>query len=223
MTEKTLTQSIARNSLGLGLFAILTVGLIASTFVLTEDRIAEQLRAFEARSLIEILPEDTHDNVLIDSRIAIEPESLLKNITTKDAFVAYKNRQPVAVILPATAPDGYSGRIELLVGVNADGSLAGVRVTNHKETPGLGDKIDTKVTDWVLGFSGKSLKNPKAKGWFVKKDGGEFDQFTGATVTPRAVVAAVYRTLQYFDANKETLFSGKDAYQENTIKESDNG
>ena len=98
-----------------------------------------------------------------------------------------------------------AGRIELLVGIDRNGVLAGVRAITHKETPGLGDKINTNVSDWIFGFAGKSLNNPDASGWKVKKDGGEFDQFTGASVTPRAVVAAVYRALQYFQENRHLL------------------
>ena len=222
MTESTLVKSIARNSLGLGLFAILTVGLIATTYVFTENRIVSQIRAFEARALTEILPLDTHDNVLLDTRVTIQPEALLSNATEKDAFVAFQGNQPVAVILPTTAPDGYSGRIELLVGIHADGTLAGVRAVNHKETPGLGDKINTNVTDWILGFTGKSLENPKPNRWQVRKDGGDFDQFAGATVTPRAVVASVYRTLNYFAEHKDALFKqGADVL--NNKEQEDNG
>lgn len=214
-TKQTLVKSIARNSLGLGLFAILTVGLISSTYVFTEDRIADQIRAFEARALTEILPLNTHDNSLLDTRISLQPEPLLANATEKTAWVAFRGKQPVAVILPATAPDGYSGRIELLVGIYADGTLAGVRAVNHKETPGLGDKINTHVTDWILVFTGKSLDNPKPARWAVRKDGGDFDQFAGATVTPRAVVASVYRTLNYFAGHKDALFKqGAQAMQD---------
>lgn len=222
MSESTLVKSIARNSLGLGLFAILTVGLISTTYVFTEERIASQIRAFEARALTEILPANSHDNSLLDTRVTIQPETLLANATEKDAFVAFQGNLPVAVILPATAPDGYSGRIELLIGINADGSLAGVRAVNHRETPGLGDKINTNVTDWILGFTGKSLDNPKPSRWAVRKDGGDFDQFAGATVTPRAVVASVYRTLNYFAEHKEALFrQGEHALK--ATKEQNNG
>lgn len=221
LSPNLLLQSIARNSLGLGLFAVLTVGLIATTYVFTEDRIAAQVRAFEERALTEILPLASHDNSLLDTRVTIQPEEQLANTTKKDAFVAFRDNRPVAVILPATAPDGYSGRIELLVGINADGTLAGVRAVNHKETPGLGDKINTSVTDWILGFTGKSLTNPEPARWGVRKDGGAFDQFAGATVTPRAVVASVYRTLNYFAEHKESLFKqGKQALK---MKGQDNG
>jgi electron transport complex protein RnfG len=219
----TLGKSITRNSLTLGLFAVLTVGLIALTYVFTEERIALQIREFEARALKEILPDDTHDNSILDTRVVIPPNDELATTTNKDAFIAFKNGKPVAAILPAVAPDGYAGRIDLLVGIYADGTLAGVRAIKHKETPGLGDKIDTKVSSWILQFQGKSLDTPKAKGWGVKKDGGEFDQFTGATITPRAVVASVYRTLNYFDSHKEELFKKGETVMNALNKEPDNG
>ncbi len=200
-----LLQSIFHNSLGLGLFAVFTVGLISVTWIMTQERIETQVRAYEAKALMEILPADTHDNVLVDSKIVLEPSRLLSSQDQREAYIALNDGEVSAVILPVTAPDGYSGRIELLVGINRNGTLAGVRAITHKETPGLGDKINTNVTDWILGFAGKSLSNPAAQGWNVKKDGGEFDQFTGATITPRAVVAAVYRALQYFEANRNLL------------------
>ena len=213
-----LVRSITRNSLSLGLFSVLTVGLISLTYVLTGERIAEQVRTYEAKALMEILPENTHDNVLLDTTINLQPSKLLSTQRERKAFVAFKQNEPVAVILPAIAPNGYNGRIELLVGINNDGTLAGVRVVTHKETPGLGDKIDTKVTNWILTFTGKSITNPSAKGWAVKKDGGQFDQFTGATITPRAVVAAVYRALEYFKVNRDHLLN-KDLLKKAQLQE----
>jgi len=115
------------------------------------------------------------------------------------------------VILQAIAPDGYSGAIHLLVGIHADGRVAGVRVIGHRETPGLGDKIELAKSPWIRSFEGKSLTNPAADGWAVKKDRGEFDQFAGATITPRAVVGAVHRALQYFDAHKAELLAAEGA------------
>lgn len=202
LPRTTVRQSIIRSSIGLGLFAVVTVGLISLTWVMTRERIETQVRAYEAKALMEILPAGTHDNVLVDAKIRLEPARLLD---PREAYVALRDGAVSAVILPVTAPDGYSGRIELLVGINRDGTLAGVRAITHKETPGLGDKINTNVSDWILGFAGKSLANPSASGWAVKKDGGEFDQFTGATITPRAVVAAVHRALQYFAEHRNIL------------------
>lgn len=208
-----LIKSVTRNSLTLGLFAMFTVGLISTTYVFTKERIAEQVRAYEARALMEILPPYTHDNVLVDSKIALAPSVRLSTQEKREAYIAVKDDQPVAVILPAVAPDGYNGRIELLVGINVDGTIAGVRAITHKETPGLGDKINTNVTEWIYSFNGKSLTNPSPARWAVRKDGGEFDQFAGATITPRAVVNAVYRTLEYFKANKNTLISLNDSQE----------
>ena len=207
MKNTDLLKSVTRNSLSLGLFAMFTVGLISLTYVFTQERIADQVRAYEARALMEILPAGTHDNVLLDSTINLVPSVQLGIQREQQAYVAYKNNEAVAVILPVTAPDGYNGRIEMLVGINSDGTIAGVRAITHKETPGLGDKINTNVTDWILDFNGKSLNNPSPSNWAVHKDGGEFDQFAGATITPRAVVAAVYRALEYFKANKKHLLA----------------
>ena len=126
----------------------------------------------------------------------------------EEAFTVYlakKNNVVSALIFPVTATDGYSGIIKLLVGINIDGTLAGVRVVSHKETPGLGDAIEIQRSDWILSFNNKSLDNPTGKGWAVKRDGGVFDQFTGATITPRAVVKAVHLSLIYFDRHKKDL------------------
>jgi electron transport complex protein RnfG len=109
------------------------------------------------------------------------------------------------VILPLETAQGYSGTIRLLVGIDATGAVTGVRVLAHAETPGLGDKVDVRVSDWILGFNGRSLQNPDTSGWRVRKDGGDFDQFVGATITPRAVVGAVHDALQFFAANRDAL------------------
>ena len=207
MKNTDLLKSVTRNSLSLGLFAMFTVGLISLTYVLTKDRIDDQIRAYEARALMEILPPETHDNVLLDTRINLQPSIQLGTQREREAYVAFKNGEAVAVIMPVIAPDGYNGRIEMLVGINRDGTIAGVRAITHRETPGLGDKINTNVTDWILDFNGKSLINPSQSNWAVRKDGGEFDQFAGATITPRAVVASVYRALEYFKANKKHLLA----------------
>jgi electron transport complex protein RnfG len=122
-------------------------------------------------------------------------------------YRAYRNGRPVAVLGTPVAPDGYSGSIRLLIGLYADGTLAGVRVLAHRETPGLGDFIEASRSDWILGFAGKSLHDPTASGWAVRKDGGVFDQFTGATITPRAVVKAVHRFLIYYEQQRERLFT----------------
>jgi electron transport complex protein RnfG len=112
----------------------------------------------------------------------------------------------MAAIFNSIAPNGYSGKIHLLVGVFADGSVAGVRAVKHSETPGLGDAIETQKSDWIFSFNDRSLSSPVPSNWLVKKDGGDFDQFTGATITPRAIVLAVKNTLLYYQQNADSIF-----------------
>lgn len=204
-----LRESITRNSLLLALFAVCTTLLISGTYLLTKDRISEQKRIAEEKALLEIVPRDRHDNSMLDDIIIVGPEAAgLGLAEDRRIYIARSGEDVVAAIIPVTAPDGYTGNIELIVGVNADGSIAGVRTLSHKETPGLGDKVDARKSDWIFSFNGRSLENPELPGWAVKKDKGVFDQFTGATITPRAVVAATLRALQYAQANSKSLFAG---------------
>lgn len=203
---QTLGQAIRRAAIGLGLFAVLTAGLIALTQSLTAERIAEQIRRAEAQALFEIIPESTHDNDLLSDTLARDASTELGHTKPFQIWRARKDGRIHGIILPVTAPDGYSGNIDLLIGVAADGQVLGVRVVTHRETPGLGDKIETRKSDWVLDFEGRTLINPDGTGWNVRKQGGEFDQFTGATITPRAVIRAVYRTLTYVNTHADVLF-----------------
>jgi len=201
-----ISRSMLKNSLVLGAFAVLTVGLVAIVQLGTAARIEAAQHEAKAQALAQILPAGSYDNHLLDhSRPVSDP--LLGNKGSTPAYLATLKGEPAAVILQATAPDGYSGSVKLLVGILADGRLAGVRVIGHKETPGLGDKIELAKSPWINGFVGQSLSAPNEAGWAVKKDGGQFDQFAGATITPRAVVKAVHKALQYFDANRATLLA----------------
>jgi electron transport complex protein RnfG len=198
--------SIARNSILLGLFAILTTTIIAGTYLGTRERIAEEQRKAAERALLEIVPAGRHNNSMLDDTIAVDASAAGLGLAGEEQiFVARLDDEIVAVIVPAIAPDGYSGEIKLIIGINRDGTVAGVRALTHRETPGLGDKVDLKKSDWVLGFNGKSLQNPQPDRWGVKRDKGDFDQFTGATITPRAVTAAVKRTLEYYDQHRREL------------------
>ncbi len=200
-------QAISRNSLLLGLFAVVTTGVIAATQLGTKDRIAEQIRAAREKALLEIVPASRHNNAMLDTTLPIADADLLNLNAEQRIFIAQQDGIAVAFVFPSVAPDGYSGAIELLVGINADGSIAGMRVVQHEETPGLGDKVDLKKSDWVLGFNGRSLSDPPPGQWKVKKDKGVFDQFTGATITPRAVTKAVYQTLEYYRLHQEELLA----------------
>ena len=199
--------AISRSALFLGIFAALAAALIAWTWNTTKADIERSVRAAEARQLLEIFPASTHNNSLIDDRFTLQPDTpLLELRRERSGYTVRRNDDVVGVILPATARDGYTGDIELLVGVTADGTVAGARVVSHKETPGLGDGIDIRKSPWILNFEGRSLISPAQPDWGVKKDGGAFDQFTGATVTPRAVVAAIRRTLEYQTLHRAQLF-----------------
>lgn len=201
-----ISRSMLKNALVLGLFAIATVGSVAILQQATAERIAKAEREAQVRALSEILPQGSYDNHLLDNSLELH-DPLLGSKSPQTAYIALKDGQPSAIILRATAPDGYSGAIHLLIGIQANGQLAGVRVLSHKETPGLGDKIELAKSVWIRSFDGKSLSNPSEEGWAVKKDRGEFDQFAGATITPRAVVKAVHKALQFFDANRQQLFA----------------
>jgi len=202
-----LSQSIRFNSMVLGLFALVTALLLASTYLGTRDTIAAAERAAAQKTLLEIFPDDQHDNNLLDDTLPI-PGSYLKTLglgKPADIHVVRKGGEVTGFILPAVAPEGYSGDIRLIVGIRVDGSLAGVRVTGHNETPGLGDKVELRKHPWILSFNDRGLGNPPREQWEVQKDGGVFDQFTGATITPRAVVRKVRDTLQFYREHGDEL------------------
>lgn len=136
-------------------------------------------------------------------------------------YRVYAGDEPVAALFVVSARDGYAGPIRLLVGIAMDGAITGVRVLEHRETPGLGDRIETTKSDWVLQFDGHSLRDPEPARWALKGDGGDFDQLTGASVTPRAIVNAVKETLTYFDANRVAVFAAQAANEDSTSQETE--
>ena len=179
----------------LGLFALVGVVLLVAVQWLTKDQIAENARQMKLKRLHEIVLAADYDNDLLASAETL-PLAIEGLSNTAKKYTATKTGQPIADVYEVTSLQGYSGPISLVIGINADNTLRGVRVISHKETPGLGDKIETNKADWILQFAGKSLLNPSVNRWKVRKDGGDFDQFTGATITPRAVVNAVRETLE---------------------------
>jgi len=199
--------SIGLSGSVLAVFAAITSVAIGWTYLATKDQIDMEVRRAEARQLLEIFPPETHDNDIVDDGFELIADTPLLGIReARQGYRVRQNDRVIGVILPATARDGYSGDIRALVGVRDDGTVAGVRVVAHRETPGLGDKVDLRKSDWILGFDNRSLSQPDLSGWNVEKDGGVFDQFTGATVTPRAVILATRRALEYARLNAETLF-----------------
>src|SRR5690606_30590926 len=162
-----LGRSIRQNSTILGIFALATAGVIALIDPATPSRIADAQYRAPQKALLEIVPADRHNNDLLGDTITLDSVQLeaLGIKTDETGYLARMDGIPVAVILPSVAPDGYSGDIRMIVGVNRDGTVAGVRVLNHRETPGLGDKLELAKSSWILGFDGKSLGNPELDRW----------------------------------------------------------
>ncbi|WP_151703368.1 electron transport complex subunit RsxG [Nitrincola alkalilacustris] len=197
--------SMRRSTLGIALFAAVTAGVIAVTQVMTRERISQNQQEHQARALYEILPRELDDQLHRQSILISAPElGFAEPITV---YQSIQNNEVEAVILPAIAPDGYSGDIRMLVGIWRDGRVAGVRVLEHKETPGLGDKVELAKSNWILSFDDKAMDSSNDPRWRVRKDGGDFDQFTGATITPRAVVRAVARTVQFYESRRPELLT----------------
>ena len=200
------TVPILIAGLVLGAFAVVGVALVAVTHAATAERIAINDRMTMLKKLEAIVPAGSIGNDPIADRIEVQSQELLGAAST-NVYRVRKDGEPVAVVLNPIVPDGYAGPIKLLVAVMKDGTLGGVRVVSHHETPGLGDKIEEQRSDWVLGFTGKSLSNPTEDKWKVKRDGGVYDQFTGATISPRSIVKAVANTLRFVQARGDGLYT----------------
>jgi len=200
-------KQVAVTALLLMLFAIIGAALVGLTHNSTFNKIKINERRTLLRTLNTILPADKYDNDLLADSFMAPPDVLLGTTESSIVYRARKQGEPVAIILSPIANNGYNGPIHLLVGIYQDATVAGVRVVKHRETPGLGDAIEASRSDWILGFQNKSLSEPVNKQWKVKRDGGEFDQFTGATITPRAVVKSVHSALLYFNEFRDKLFS----------------
>jgi len=205
-------EKILRSSILLMLFALVGTGILSLTNELTRGRIAQNEIDEVLRNLHAIISPDMHDNNIFSDTIHIRHTTLSGTEKPIVVYRARKQGKPVAAVFSSIAPNGYNGTIKLLIGIHYNGQLTGVRVLSHHETPGLGDAIEAERSAWIFGFNQKSLQNPDEKHWKVKKDGGVFDQFTGATITPRAIVKAVKNTLLYFRQHRDKVFSstGKD-------------
>jgi electron transport complex protein RnfG len=188
----------------LGVFCLGFGALLAVTNSITEKDIAARALEDKLNSLSQVIPDSIHDNNLVKDSIT------MKNDRDKEITVYRATKEgKVTGLAYEIYGSGYAGEIKLMLGVDAQGKVLGVRVLAHKETPGLGDKIDVKKTDWILHFTDLSLGNPPLEKWKVKKDGGQFDQFAGATITPRGVVRAIKEGLEFFDAHKAQMLGGQ--------------
>ena len=197
---------IQKNAQILAIFAVVCTAIVGVVNLLTKDRIAKQEQYQLLSTLNTMIAPERYNNNMYDDCGILQDADFTQGLVQK-VYPAKLDNQPVAAAITTTAPDGYNGNIHLLVAINKDGTVSGVRVLKHQETPGLGDKIEERKSDWVYDFTDKQVTNDSDSRWAVAKDGGMFDQFTGATITPRAVVKAVKKTVIYFNNNKDILFN----------------
>ena len=203
--RRTMAKASFLTAMNLLVFTVIGTAILAVTYSQTHDRIAQSELAEKLKLISQLVPQTEFDNDIVHDTQNIAPDPLLGTDKPTLAYRARRAGQPVAVVLEAIAPDGYSGKINLIIAIHPDGTVGGVRVVAHKETPGLGDYIDITHSNWIKGFDGKSAG--KDGDWKVKKDGGQFDYMAGATITPRAVVKAVHHALQYYAKNQAALFA----------------
>lgn len=204
--ELNLKQTMLRAAGLLSIFVVISVSALMLVSFNTEEKIEQANRLALLATINQVMPTDKYDNDLVADQIQISNREFLGSKRSKTIYRARLNGQPAGLVIEATAPNGYSGDINLLIGVLANGEVSGVRVLDHKETPGLGDKIELRKDDWILSFNGKKLTSDNRKKWAVKRDFGEFDQFTGATITPRAVVGAVRTVLDFVAQEGDKLY-----------------
>ena len=193
-------------ALSLLFFALIGTALLALTYQLTLEPIARSEESEKLKLIAQIARASDYDNDIMKDTRQLAADELLGNDHTTVAYIGRLKEQPSIAVIQAAAPDGYGGRIRLMVAIHSDGRIGGVRVISHKETPGLGDYIEIAKNKWITIFNGTSLNGIKDSDWKVKKDGGAFDYMAGATITPRAVVKAVHKVLQYYAQHRDALF-----------------
>jgi electron transport complex protein RnfG len=186
----------------LSLVTLLTSGLLMVSENLTHEKIAEQKQQMILNGLKQLIPASLHDNELLTSKKELYEPTLLGHRKPQLIYIGKQQGKLSVVALPVTTRTGYAGDIDLLVGIKANGEITSVKILEQHETPGLGDLIEENKSNWLQQFPNKNLSAENDKSWFVKRDGGQFDQITGATITPRAVVKAIKMALQYFNAHK---------------------
>ncbi|MHB1332904.1 MAG: electron transport complex subunit RsxG [Sulfuriferula sp.] len=202
-----LLRSATRAALVLLGFAVVGTTVLAFTYNITRAVIKHNEDAARLKLISETLVPGSYDNNPLHDALLLPPHQLLGTTFPSHVWRARKAGVPVALVLEVIAPDGYSGNIDMLVGVDTHGRITGVRVVSDQETPGLGDYIDVAKSTWIHVFDGKALDNPDRNSWKVKKDGGQFDYMAGATISPRAVVKAVHHALQYEAAHRKALYA----------------
>jgi len=199
--------TVVQNGLILAVIAAVCTALVAATFYATREQIAANQQAYLEQSLTPVLGGLAFDNGLPQSAVTVTAPHDLPGNDHAIVYRAFSGGQPVAALFVVTAPDGFSGPIRMLIGIDAAGRVLGARALEHKETAGLGDRIDANRSDWIFQFEGASLTNPPLADWAIRRDGGAFDEMSGASVTSRAAVNAISQTLQYFQQHREAVFA----------------
>jgi Na+-translocating ferredoxin:NAD+ oxidoreductase subunit G len=198
-------SQIQRASVTLAVCVLIAIVSLSVTHRLTKNRIALTKHQWLTQSLHTVLPDGPFDNDPLLSMHTVTTAALGKDQAV-EIYPVYRDKKPYAAVLTIVAPNGYNGAIKLLLGITADGRIIGARVTDHNETPGLGDDIELKRSNWINEFSYKSLANTTSEHWNVRQEGGSFDAFTGATITPRAVIQAIFRALNWYKHNQGSVF-----------------
>jgi len=199
--------AVVKSGITLAVIAAICTALVAVTYQLTEVRIAANEQAWLERSLQPALSGLFYDSGVSESKLVVPPPHELPGSEAAIIYRVFAQDAPVAALFVVSARDGYAGPIRMLVGIDINGVVSGVHVLEHRETPGLGDRVESTKSNWVKQFNARSLLDPKPVGWRIKRDGGQFDQLSGASVTPRAIIKAIRETLLYFDAHKDEIFA----------------
>ena len=202
-----MSNRVVKAGLTLAAIAAICTALVAATYTATSDRIAANEQAWLEQSLTPALSGIFFEGSVTESMLVIPPPHDLPGNDEAIVYRVFAEGEPVAALFVVSARDGYAGPIRILVGIGVDGIVSGVRIVEHRETPGLGDRIEQTRSDWVYQFDGRSLGDPAEARWLLRTDGGDFDQLTGASVTPRAVIKAIRETLVYFAAHRDEILS----------------
>ncbi len=210
--EFSATGMAVRTAAILFVFVIIFTGLLSGAYLWTKPAIEASAAEEKMKLVDEVLPRSEYDNALLEDTVSLPATAELTLTDPSQLYRARKAGKPVALVFEAVAPDGYAGKIRLIIAIRANGQVAGVRVTQHKETPGLGDYVEVKkdknkARPWITQFTGMSLAEVTDKEWKVRKDGGRLDYYAGATVTPRAVAKAVLKAAKWAEANRDRLFA----------------
>jgi electron transport complex protein RnfG len=199
-------RGLSRSSVTLTVVFVVAVLLLTTINTLTKNRIKRSEQTWTLNNLSHVLPPGPFDN----DPVATQRQQTVPALGGDEAltlYTVYKSDEPAAAAMEIIARNGYNGDIRVLLGIRYNGEIVGARVLSHRETPGLADDIDIRRSDWITHFNGHSLAQLEPQDWDVKQRAGQFDAFTGATITPRAIISAIHQALIWFEANREQVFT----------------